>query len=54
MDNSVKKHWNATIKQKEELGLYKDEDDGVSLEIRQFVKAEVQHLFNYVHSMCKI
>ena len=48
MDNSVEKNCNGAIKQKDELGLYKDEDDSVSLDILQFVKAEVQHLLIYV------
>ncbi|GAA6220069.1 uncharacterized protein LOC108891641 isoform X1 [Lates japonicus] len=40
-DNSVKNHWNATIKRKAELGLYKDEADSISLDIQQFVEGEV-------------
>uniref|UniRef100_A0A3P8T1I5 MYB proto-oncogene like 2 n=1 Tax=Amphiprion percula TaxID=161767 RepID=A0A3P8T1I5_AMPPE len=40
-DNSVKNHWNTTIKRKAEMGCYKDEADSVSLDIQQFVEGEV-------------
>ncbi|XP_020493786.2 v-myb avian myeloblastosis viral oncogene homolog-like 2a isoform X1 [Labrus bergylta] len=40
-DNSVKNHWNSSIRRKIELGLYKDEADSISLDIQQFVEGEV-------------
>ncbi|XP_051281032.1 v-myb avian myeloblastosis viral oncogene homolog-like 2a isoform X1 [Dicentrarchus labrax] len=40
-DNSVKNHWNCSIKRKAELGLYKDDADSISLDIQQFVEGEV-------------
>lgn len=40
-DNSVKNHWNTTIKRKAEMGCYKDEADSVSLDIQQFMEGEV-------------
>lgn len=42
-DNSVKNHWNATIKRKAETGFYKDAADTISLDIQQFVEGEVQY-----------
>ncbi|XP_074538575.1 v-myb avian myeloblastosis viral oncogene homolog-like 2a isoform X2 [Halichoeres trimaculatus] len=40
-DNSIKNRWNITIKQKAELGFFKDVADIISLDIQHFVKGEV-------------
>ncbi|XP_010739192.3 v-myb avian myeloblastosis viral oncogene homolog-like 2a isoform X1 [Larimichthys crocea] len=40
-DNSVKNHYNCSIKRKAELGLFKDIADSISLDIQQFVEGEV-------------
>ncbi|KAM9751438.1 v-myb avian myeloblastosis viral oncogene homolog-like 2a isoform 2-T2 [Menidia menidia] len=40
-DNSVKNHWNSTIKRQAEMGFFKDDNDSISLDIQQFVDGEV-------------
>ncbi|XP_008287458.1 v-myb avian myeloblastosis viral oncogene homolog-like 2a isoform X2 [Stegastes partitus] len=47
-DNSVKNHWNATIKRKAEMGLFKDEAECISLDIQQFVEGEVDFKWDVV------
>ncbi|KAM6924409.1 v-myb avian myeloblastosis viral oncogene homolog-like 2a [Xenentodon cancila] len=40
-DNSVKNHYNTSIKRKAELGLFKDDTGSISLDIQQFTEGEV-------------
>lgn len=40
-DNSVKNHWNSTIKRKAELGFFRDAAQSISIDIQQFVDGEV-------------
>lgn len=47
-DNSVKNHWNSTIKRKAELGFFRDAAQSISIDIQQFVDGEVQCLLDVV------
>ncbi|XP_017273084.1 v-myb avian myeloblastosis viral oncogene homolog-like 2a isoform X2 [Kryptolebias marmoratus] len=40
-DNSVKNHYNSTIKRKAEMGVFKDVFDSVSIDIQHFMDGEV-------------
>lgn len=44
-DVSIKNHW-KTIRKRAQMGFYRDEADSISLDIQQFVKGEVEHLFS--------
>ena len=50
-DNSVKNHWNATIKRRAETGFYKDTADTISLDIQQFVEGEVRYFISLAHTV---